>query len=146
MIRVVLDTNVLISGILGIRLPNSTPGELIRRWRGQGFTLLLSEHILAETERTLAKPFFQRSLNPAQAASAVHLLRRKAELVTITTTVANVATHPEDDIVVSTAVAANARYLVTGDAKLQEIRRYRGVTILSPRAFLSLLEQEEVAG
>ncbi len=146
MIRVVLDTNVLISGIIGIRLPSSTPGELIRRWRGQGFTLLLSEHILAETERTLAKPFFQRSLNPAQAASAVRLLRRKAELVTITATVANVATHPEDDLVVATAVAANARYLVTGDAKLQDIRRYEGVTILSPRAFLALLEQEAGAG
>ena len=139
MIRSVLDANALASGFVGARLAASTPGELIRRWRAREYSLIVSDHILAETERTLTKPYFRRYLNPAQAASAVHLLRTKAERALITVAVAGVATHPEDDLVLATAVSAKARYLVTGDRQLQALRRYRGVTMLSPSSFLAVL-------
>lgn len=69
----------------------------------------------------------------------IHLLRAKAERATTTVVVEGVATHPEDDLVLATAVAAKVRYLVTGDKKLQRLRRYRGMTILSPRDFLAIL-------
>ena len=141
MIRAVLDANVLVSGIVAARLPTSTPGELMRRWRNQDFTLVVSDVILAETERTLTKPYFRRFLNPAQAESAVRLVRSKAERVLITVAVSGVATHPEDDLVLATTVSAKARYLVTGDAHLEALRRFRGVTIVGPRVFLSLLQQ-----
>ncbi len=59
----------------------------------------------------------------------------------ITVVVDGVATHPEDDHVLATVVSARARYLVTGDKKRQRLRRYRGVTILSPRDFLILLDR-----
>jgi predicted nucleic acid-binding protein len=54
--------------------------------------------------------------------------------------VSGVATHPEDDLILATAVAANATYLVTGDRKLRAVGNFRGVTILSPREFLATLE------
>ena len=145
MIRAVLDANVLVSGFAGIRLSGSTQGELIRRWRRRTFTLVVSDPILGEVRRTLTKTYFQRSLKPAQAASAVQLVRRKAERTLVTVTVAGVATHPEDDLVLATAVSARARYLVTGDSQLQAMRGYRGVTIVRPKVFLSLLDRQNGA-
>ena len=53
------------------------------------------------------------------------------------------ATHPQDDLVLAAAVSAGADYLVTGDRKLLSLGRYLGVTIVSPRTFLTLLEQGE---
>ena len=49
------------------------------------------------------------------------------------------ATHPEDDLILATAVAGNAAYLVTGDRKLREVGSFHGVTMLSPRDFLERL-------
>ncbi|HEV2107585.1 MAG TPA: hypothetical protein VGR16_04930, partial [Thermomicrobiales bacterium] len=58
-------------------------------------------------------------------------------------TVRGVAAHPEDDLVLAVAVSAAAAYLVTGDKQLQRIGVYHGVTIVSPRDFLTRLQQEE---
>jgi len=51
-----------------------------------------------------------------------------------------VATHPGDDQVLATAVSAQAEYLVTGDKNWQQVATYQGVRVISPRAFLDLLE------
>jgi predicted nucleic acid-binding protein len=75
------------------------------------------------------------------AASA--LLQREARLVTVSAIVRGVATHPADDVVLATALSAGVDYLVTGDRELQKLGSFGGVTILSPRDFLSLLKQEE---
>jgi len=57
--------------------------------------------------------------------------------------VSGVASHPEDDIVLSSAVSAAVDYLVTGDRQLQETGSFQGVKIVSPRDFLTLLERLE---
>ena len=62
--------------------------------------------------------------------------------VPITTTVQGVATHPEDHLVIGTAISGQAEYLVTGDVKLQGLAAFGSVTILSPRRFLDELIQE----
>jgi putative PIN family toxin of toxin-antitoxin system len=142
-ILAVLDSNVLVSGFSGEDEVSSVPGELIRRWRRDEFALTVSHHILGEVSRTFAKPYFQRSLTLPQVTSAIRLLRSEATLTPITVSVARVATHPEDDLVLAAAVSAKVDYLVTGDTKLREVDRFQGVAILSPREFLTLLEQAE---
>jgi putative PIN family toxin of toxin-antitoxin system len=52
--RVVLDTNVLVSGLLG-----GTATEVIRQWRTGAFDLILSAEILAEYEEVLSRPKFK---------------------------------------------------------------------------------------
>ena len=69
-------------------------------------------------------------------------MRHEAEVTPITVRVAGVATHPEDDLVLATAVSAGADYLVTGDRQLQKLGRHGSVTILSPRGFLALLHEQ----
>ena len=50
-----------------------------------------------------------------------------------------IATTPEDDLILATAVSGNATHLVTGDRQLQNVGEYRGIKVLRAREFLSRL-------
>ena len=141
MITAVLDTNVLASGIVGYRNPGSVPGQLLRAWRQSRFELIVSEPILTELSRTLAKPYFRRRLTAQQLRRTHRLLRRRTVPVRITTVVTGVATHPEDDLILSTALSAQAGYLVTGDHQLRSLGSHGDTTILNPREFLDMLAE-----
>jgi putative PIN family toxin of toxin-antitoxin system len=102
-----------------------------------------SEPILAEVERAWTKPYWRRRIAADRAALVLALLRRFAEVVPVSAHVYGIATHPEDDTVLATAISARAPYLVTGDKGLLGVGRFRGVAILTPRDFLNLLERIE---
>jgi predicted nucleic acid-binding protein len=53
--------------------------------------------------------------------------------------VLGIATHPEDDVVLATALSGNAQFLVTGDYKLVERKHYQGLILVTVRAFLAML-------
>ena len=139
MTRATFDANVLASGTVGILRSTSTPGELVRRWWAGEFELVISTHLQGEVERTLLKPYFRRQTPVAVRDRLLAALRGLARLVPLTTWVQGVASHPEDDLVLATAVGARVDYLVTGDKQLQRLGSYQGVVILSPRAFLEVL-------
>jgi putative PIN family toxin of toxin-antitoxin system len=138
-IRAVLDTNVLASGFVGFAT-DRPPGRLLHLWQDQRFELVISADILTELIRTFATPYFRRQLTPDQITTARFLLQEEAVSTLLTVDVVGVATHPEDDRVIAAAISAQVEYLVTGDAKLLRLGSYQGVRILSPRAFLDLLE------
>ena len=140
--KVVFDTNLLASGIVGFRKPDSTPGQLLRAWRDGAFELAVSGHILTELVRTLSKPYFSRRISEERLEALVSTLTKRATLARVTQQVRGVATHPEDDVVLATAVSASADYLVTGDGPLQELRSYQGVQIVSPRQFVEILGEQ----
>ncbi len=133
---------MLASGIVGFSQPTSTPGQLLHRWREKQFSLMVSEHILSELASTLANPYFRHQLTPQQRAGTIALFRSDALVTPLTTVVHGVATHPEDDFVLATAVSGHADFLVTGDKKLQQVGRYQDVTIVSPVQFLDVLTQQ----
>jgi putative PIN family toxin of toxin-antitoxin system len=141
MITAVVDTNVLASGFLR-PLKTSPPVQILDAWRLGLYTLIVSGHILTELVRTLADPYFRRHVSGDQAVRLLALLQRRAILTDMTSDVHGVATHPEDDLILATAVSAKANYLVTGDAKLQRLRHYQGVAIVSPREFLEILQSQ----
>ena len=136
MIVVVLDTNVLVSGFLSER---GIPGQIIDRWRAGEFAVIISEPVLDEFMRTLLQPYFQQRLTREQIAGALFLLRIVGIETRLTAEVHGVASHPEDDLILATAVSAKADFLITGDRQLQKLQSYEGVSILSPRAFLEVL-------
>jgi uncharacterized protein len=106
----------------------------------------VSAPILDELEHTLQKPYFHHSLTDTQSSRFLKLLRKRVTVSPITASVRGIATHPEDDVILATAVSAKADYLVTGDTKLQRLGTYQGVTILSPRRFLATLTHEVSEG
>ena len=139
--RVVLDTNVLASGLLS---RTSTPGRILEFWTFDRFELLISLPILAEIERTLNKPYFRRRLTSRQIIAALELLQLEAQIISITTAVRGAATHPEDDLILATAVSGKSDFLVTGDAKLLRLGLFQQVALCSPTAFLARLDGDPI--
>jgi uncharacterized protein len=142
MIRAVLDTNVLASAIAGFSLGVSTPAQLLHQWRAERFSLIISGYIEDELRRTLARPYFRNQVPPEQREAFLTLLATVAEYVEIHTQVAGVATHPEDDPILATALSARVDYLVTGDRALREhVRHFHNIPLVSPAEFLNVLSR-----
>lgn len=140
MIRAVLDTNVL---ALAFVRPEPAPGQLLQAWTEDRFILVLSEHILGELADTFAEPYFAARLPPSQRAENLAILRQKALLIQPAESVHGIATHPEDDWVLATAVTGQVEYLVTGDGPFRRrVPAYEGVQLVSPREFLAILQAE----
>jgi putative PIN family toxin of toxin-antitoxin system len=143
MTRVVLDTNVLVSGFPESRHPERAPAQLVLRWREGGYLLLASDQIRIKFARALRKPYYQARFTQEQVQAAEHLLKAQAQSVAVEVQVAAVATHPEDDAILATAISGQADFLVTGDRQLQRLGTYQGIAIVSPREFLTLLDRLE---
>ncbi len=140
MISAVLDTNVLASGTLVAFTP---PGQILNAWRANEFELVLSEHIIGELTRTLQKPYFQNHVTSQKIVSFIDLLQNEATIISITVNIEGVATHPEDDLVLATAVSAKVDYLVTGDKPLIEKigDSYHKINLVTPANFLQILKR-----
>lgn len=143
MITAVLDTNTLASGAIA---RTGTLALIIDDWRAGIFTVIVSLPIMRELERTLNKPYFAVRLTSAQRDVFLIGLERQAQTTALIVEVRGVATHPEDDLIVSTAASARADYLVPGDRKLQDVANFAGVKIVSPRGFLDRLNIERDRG
>jgi predicted nucleic acid-binding protein len=136
---VVLDANTLAS--MAVARLGGTLAAILASWRAGLFSVVISQHIDNELTRALGDPYFTARLSAADVAGYLRFVRTTASFTPLTVTVQGIATHPEDDLVLSTAVSAQAGHLVTGDRQLQRLGTYRGVQILSTRDFLSLLRQ-----
>jgi putative PIN family toxin of toxin-antitoxin system len=139
--RVVLDTNVIVSSFLA---PLGAPARLVAVWRTGAFELIISSALLAELTHTLNYPRLQRrhGFTPERVTAEVLALRDIATVIEPEDVPAVVQADPDDDHVVAAAVAGGADYIVTGDPDLLALRQHRGVRILTPRMFLHLLEEE----
>jgi uncharacterized protein len=104
---------------------------------------VVSEHLLLELTRTLPNKYFRAFLSDGQIEAALALVKRRAQTVSLTRTIQGVATHPEDDLILSTALSAEADFLVTGDKKLQRLRSYKALRIVSPAQLAAFLRAEE---
>jgi uncharacterized protein len=145
-IRAVLDANVLASGLVGLLKADSVPGEIFRRTLTNALVNVTSEAILREVERAISKDYFRRALIDTDLQSILAALRRRSVVVPITFTVSGVASHPEDDLVLATAVSGDADYLATGDKQLLTLGTLRSIRIVSPRRFLEILDDEKLGG
>ena len=139
MILAVLDTNVLASGTLN---SSSAPGQILNAWKKGQFELVLSAHIIDELERTLKKPYFQKRISKLEVSDYIDLLKNESVIVYVSTN-KRIATHPEDDFVINTALTGGADYLVTGDLRLLKKvgSRYLGINFVTPNDFLKVLQK-----
>ena len=137
MTRVVLDTNVLVSTV---RAERGALAVIREGWLTGRFQVYVSEPLLAEVERTLAKPYFVARLGPDRTQRFLTLLQRATVLQPIVERVVGVATHAEDDWILATVHSADAQFLVTGDKALQSLGSFRATRILDPASFADLLE------
>jgi len=137
--RVVLDTNVIVSRYLS---PHGPPARVLERWEREDFELLVSAAILAEYEEVLGYERLRRrhGMNAEWIGQTVGRIRRSATLVVPTETLAVVEEDPDDDKFLECGVAGGAEIIVSGDDHLLKLRTFRGIQILSPTAFLAVLD------
>ena len=140
--RVVLDTNIIVSGYLVVA---GIPAQIVAAWRAERFAVIVSPVLLAEYEEVLNYDRLRRrhGLTSAEISREIAALAAAALLVAPQATPAVIAADPDDDHVVAAAMAGEADYIVSGDAHLLDLREHRGIRVLSPSAFLSLLASED---
>lgn len=141
----VLDTNVIVSATIS---PSGVPGQILAAAACQRFVHITSSVIIAEAVAVLHRDRIRHTfqISPEHIERVALFLEHETARIGITREVQGVATHPEDDLILATAVSAEADYLVTGDGKLQALGTYEGVTIVSPRWFLEILQAEDAEG
>ena len=105
------DANLLASGL--VAPGGGTIASIVEAWRQDRFKVALSEHIYDELVRTLAQPYFTGRVPADAIARYLSFVFHRATLYAITVTISGVATHPEDDLVLASALSARADYLVT---------------------------------
>ena len=136
MMRVVLDTNVLVSAILlKGRLPMFQ--EL---WKSGTLSPLLSKETFQEFKTVLGYPKFSLSADEIKAIIEDEILPY-FEVVVIKEKIEGVCRDPNDDMFLAVAVNAQAPYVVTGDKDLSALRKYKSIVIVSPQEYLAFLKK-----
>ena len=136
--RAVLDTNVFVSGLIS---PKGPPATILKALQGERFILVSSPPVNDEILKVLHPPRISDRYGLGDRDfDAAYILWELAELVAHVPEV-RISSDPDDNKFLATADAGRADYLVTGDAgDLLRLRKYKKVTILSPREFLAVLE------
>lgn len=133
-LRVVLDTNVLLSGIA---YPGSLPGKILTAWRHGSLDVLLSPFILDELRRVQPRLANRHGLTPAEMDDLVDVLSIQAEVIEPAAGQDTALRDANDQLVLGTLLAAQAgegaNYLVTGDKDLLALADH--YPIVTPAAF-----------
>jgi hypothetical protein len=132
--RLVLDTNVLISAVLS---PLGKPFACLG-WVLENATLIVSRELLEELQTRLARPKFSKYVDESRRRAFVADLGLSAVQVELSGSV-TVCRDPDDNKLLETAVAGRADCLVTGDQDLLVLNPFRGIPILTPARFLTIV-------
>jgi putative PIN family toxin of toxin-antitoxin system len=141
MLRVVIDTNVIVSGILSHK---GAPVEVLNAWRERRFLLLSSSAIVAEVRTVLQYPRIYKKYHPSDddIEQAITLLEQDALLVAGDANVAgSVPDDPKDEMFLACALDGQADVVVSGDHYLLDLGVFREIPIITARQFLAQLKQ-----
>lgn len=134
--RVVLDTNILISALITKGTP---PDQLYQAWLQDDFQLVTSDAQMEEVSDVLARPRLRRYVDPEEAASMVAAINRRATVLRALPAVKR-SPDPKDDDILATAVAGDADLVVSGDrADMLALGHVEGIPIRSARESLAIV-------
>jgi len=135
--RLVLDTNVLVSALLGT---GSLPAQLLALWPRGRYQLLTTDLQLEELRRVTRYPQIRKRLRPAHAGELVNALYELAERVEPLPAV-SASPDPADNVLLAITQAGDADYLVSGDKRhLLSLKRHGKTQIVTVRTMLEILE------
>jgi len=128
--RVILDTNVFVSGVFF----SGPPNQILKAWRDGKLRLAITAEILDEYRRVgqaLGEQFPAISLGPF-----LDLVAARAEMCSTQSLSAPVCVEPDDDKFFACALAGKIKVIVSGDKHLLQVSGYRNISVLKPREFL----------
>ncbi len=130
--RIVLDTNVFISGVFF-----SGPGppyQILDAWRDGKVNIVLSEEIFNEYQRVTRE--LSEQFKGVDISTFLDLLTVNAIWVEAPQLPFNVSTDPDDDKFLSCALASRTKVIVSGDKHLLAVSGYRGIEVVKPKTFI----------
>ena len=133
--RIVMDTNVLVSGML---TPFGVCGEIVRMLTSNNIALCVDSRMLFEYEDVLRRPHFQ--IEHSMIDIVLKYIENTSETHG-TTPLSKSLPDPDDNLFLEVAISANADCLVTGNLKHFPSRLRCGVAVLSPREFLDAMSK-----
>ena len=134
--RAVLDTNVLISGVIATGVPH----ELLVKGFEREYQIVVSVETLTEFRETLLKYPERFHMTEREVQQEVELVRYYSEFVDPQENITAVEADPDDDKFLEAAVAGGVDYLVSGDGHLLDLDSFRGIDIVEPRTFYDRLD------
>jgi putative PIN family toxin of toxin-antitoxin system len=131
---IVIDTNVWISGLIF----GGNPEKVLRRFIEGDIVVVTSEELLSELRRKINQrfPHFAPQLPRLEAS-----IREKAILVQLGSQPVTMSRDKDDNMVIETALAGKAGYIVSGDKDLLVLGEYEGVKILNPAELMRYLHR-----
>ncbi len=131
---VVFDTNVYISALI----TEGVCAKILRRARLREFSLILCPFIITEIKQILSEKF---KIPKNEIPSAIEIIQEAvSDVVYPDIPVPEICNDRDDNHIIACALASGADYLITGDAELLRIKRYKKLRILSPRDFELLFD------
>lgn len=133
--RVVLDTNVIISALLW----QGTAKEVFKLAKDNKITVCISKEILEEFQKVLHYPKFESCLVKI-GKTPTELVNEFLEVVEYypgeEIHVSLIPEDPSDNKILACAQAADASFIISGDKHLLQLKKFRNIPILSPKEFL----------
>lgn len=134
--RAVLDTNVLISGVIATGVPH----EILAMGYECNYEIVASFETISEFRRNLSKYPEKFGMTADEIQRDVETVQYFAEIVEPSESISAVDADPDDDKFLEAAVAGNADVLVSGDTHLLDLDSFRGIDVVDPRTFYDRLE------
>lgn len=138
MIKAVIDTNILVSGLIS---PKASPAKIISLWRERKFVLVISEEIIEELKRVLLYPkIFQKyGLSERTIDKYLKIIKAFSEVVKPKERIELISSDTEDNKFLEVALEANVNFIVSGDKHLLDLKEFRGIKIIKAEKFLRLV-------
>lgn len=135
MIRIVLDTNVFVSGLFWTGIPY----QILEAWTNKKLQIVYSQDIMKEYARiahALARK--HNACRERDISEALELVAIHAELVIPVLLDKQICSDRDDDKFIACALGANCNTIISGDKHLLEVLNYEGIHILKPAEFWNL--------
>ncbi|OGH20798.1 MAG: putative toxin-antitoxin system toxin component, PIN family [Candidatus Levybacteria bacterium RIFCSPHIGHO2_02_FULL_37_13] len=139
-LRVVVDTNVLVSGLLGIK--NSPSSKILKAVRNQKVILVTSPKILKEVTDVINRERIVKltKMTRQERKEFIDKLIERSD-ITIGKQLSQIVSRDvKDDKFLACGVEGKVDYIISGDDDLLSLREFEGIRIVSPQQFVTLLE------
>jgi len=127
--KIVLDTNVLISGIFF----TGPSYQILKAWQEGKIKIIASEEILSEYQRVAEE--LSNQFPSVDANRILELITIHAEIVDATDFQITICEDPDDNKFIACALASKSKIIVSGDKHLINVSGYKGIQVVKPREF-----------
>jgi uncharacterized protein len=128
--KIVLDTNVFISGIFF----GGPPSQILKSWRQSKLIIVLTQQILEEYQRVgevLSEKYPSINIEPI-----IELFTIFGEFIETKGIIETICEDPDDNKFIECAIASQSKLIISGDKHLLTISGYKDIEVLKPRQFI----------